>query len=127
MDDVVREKEKVIDDSHRMEQSYQRTISDSNADIAELRSILLFVKTTVKEREKEIRLHESSYRETLLLSLQPTRERLGKRTRATREHLGNKVRKIVNKLLDKMRSSCQEYTQRRNTKYYNMQLRKHRH
>ena len=101
MDDVVREKAKVLDDSHRMEKSYQKTISDRNADIADLRGTLLSVMTTVKERDEEIRLHESSYREILRLSLQLTRERLGKRTRATRERLGNKVRKIVNKLLDK--------------------------
>jgi hypothetical protein len=101
MDDVVREKTKVLDDSHRMEKSYQKTISDRNADIAELRGTLLSVMTTVKERDEEIRLHESSYREILRLSFQLTRERLDKRTRATREHLGNKVRKIVNKLLDR--------------------------
>ena len=101
MDDVVREKAKVLDDSHRMEKSYQKTISDRNADIADLRGTLLSVMTTVKERDEVIRLHESSYREILRLSLQLTRERLGKRTRATRERLGNKVRKIVNKLLDK--------------------------
>ena len=36
MDDVVREKAKVIDDSHQMKKSYQKSISDSNADIADL-------------------------------------------------------------------------------------------
>ena len=33
MDDVVREKAKVIDDSHQMKKSYQKSISDSNAEI----------------------------------------------------------------------------------------------
>ena len=83
MDDVVREKAKVIDDSHRMEKSYRNTISDRNADIADLRGTLHSVMTTVEERDDEIRLHESSYREILRLSLQLTQERLGKRTRAT--------------------------------------------
>ena len=68
-------------ESRRMERSYLNKIYECNGEISQLEQSIVSFQADIKRRDETIERYESSYREMLKLSVNLTKERLGKQGR----------------------------------------------